>query len=53
MDEFMSAPGDFVTNANIGDKAVTKRILRTKWPEFVTNSIWGRAFREVGLLDSS
>ena len=31
------APGDFRTNAKIGDKAVTKRILRVNQPDFVTS----------------
>ena len=36
MDEFLGAPGGFVSNANIGDKAGTNRILRVKRAIFVS-----------------
>ena len=39
MEEFVSAPGDFVTNCNIGDKAVTNGILRVNQALFVTRLV--------------
>src|SRR5207249_10939303 len=37
----------FVTNSNIGDGAVTKRILRVNQPEFVTGLVTERAYAVV------